>query len=57
MHVAGRLKDLEPTGGEPTMSGPDAALVTADGTVKARLTGARPTLREAFVGEHAAVNI
>nr|WP_237106103.1 DUF6004 family protein [Nonomuraea sp. MG754425] len=57
MHVAGQLKDLEPTGSELTMSGPDAALVTADGTVKARLAGARPALREAFVGEHAAVNI
>ncbi|MET7334989.1 DUF6004 family protein [Nonomuraea sp. NPDC005650] len=34
----------------------DAALVTADGTVKARLTGVRLAMRDAYVGEHAAVN-
>jgi hypothetical protein len=57
VHVAGKLRDLEATGTELGMSGADAPLVTTDGTVKARLTGVRLAMRDAHVGETAAVNV
>ncbi len=57
VHVAGKLRDLEPTGTELSMQGTDAALLTDGGTPRARLTGARLVMRDAYVGETAAVNI
>jgi hypothetical protein len=57
VHLAGKLRTLEATGTELAMSGPDSPLVTADGTVTARLTGVRFAMRDAHVGEHAAVNV
>lgn len=57
VHVAGKLRDIEATGTELSMAGSDAALVTADGTAKARLTGVRLAMRDAHVGETAAVNV
>nr|WP_245920135.1 DUF6004 family protein [Actinomadura mexicana] len=56
-HIAGKLRDLDATGSELSMVGADAPLVTTDGTVKARLTGVRLAMRDAHVGETAAVNI
>lgn len=57
VHVAGKLRGLEATGSELTMDGTDAALVSADGTPKARLTGVRMVMREAVVGEQAHVTV
>ncbi len=57
VHVAGKLRDLDTTGTELGMAGTDAALVTAEGTVKARLSGIRLAMRDAHVGETAAVNV
>ncbi|MEU6038449.1 DUF6004 family protein [Actinomadura sp. NPDC047616] len=57
VHVAGRLRDLEATGSELAMTGADTALVTDDGTVRARLAGVRLAMRDAHVGETAAVNV
>jgi hypothetical protein len=57
VHIAGRLKDLDPRGTDLTLEGPDTALVTENDTVKARLTGAKLVMRESIVGEHAAVNV
>lgn len=56
VHVGGHLKDMEATGTELRMDGADAALVTTDDTVRARLVGATLAMRDAFVGETAAVN-
>ncbi|MEU4767983.1 DUF6004 family protein [Actinosynnema sp. NPDC023794] len=57
VHVSGNLTDMGATGTELSMSGVDAPLVTTDDEVKARLTGVRLVMRDAFVGEHAAVNV
>lgn len=57
VHVSGNLRDMGATGTELSMSGVDAPLVTTDDEVKARLTGVRLVMRDAFVGEHAAVNV
>ncbi|MDX8034130.1 DUF6004 family protein [Lentzea sp. BCCO 10_0856] len=57
VHVNGKLKDMEATGTELSMDGTDSALVTTDDEVKARLTGVQLVMRDAFVGEHAAVNV
>ncbi|MER6945779.1 DUF6004 family protein [Nonomuraea sp. NPDC000554] len=57
VHLGGKLKDLEPAGSEQAMAGVDTPLLSADETVKARLTGVRFTMRDAFVDEHAAVNV
>lgn len=57
VHVAGKLRDLDATGTELSMAGADSALVSPDGTVKARLTGIRLAMRDALVGETAAVNV
>ncbi|MEV5569999.1 DUF6004 family protein [Spirillospora sp. NPDC052269] len=57
VHVSGKLSDLEPTGTELSMMGADAALLTAGGEVRARLTGLKLVMRDALVGETAAVNI
>jgi hypothetical protein len=57
VHVAGKLRGLEATGSELTMDGTDAALVSADGTPKARLSGVRMVMREAVVGEQAHVTV
>jgi hypothetical protein len=57
VHVAGKMMGLESTGTELSMAGADAPLVTADGAVKARLTGVHLAMRDAYVGETAAVNV
>ncbi|OOC53341.1 hypothetical protein NOSIN_05555 [Nocardiopsis sinuspersici] len=57
VHVSGRLSDLDPEGTELTMVGSDAALLTTGDEAKARLSGLRLVMREAIVGEHAAVNV
>jgi len=57
VHVAGKLTGLESTGTELNMVGADAPLVTADGAVKARLTDVHLAMRDAHVGETAAVNV
>lgn len=57
VHVAGKLKDLDATGTELTMGGADAALVTTDGEVKARLTGVQLATRDSVVGEQAHVTV
>lgn len=57
VHVSGKLRDLEPAGSELGMAGSGAALVTTDGAIRARLTGVRLALRDAHVGETAAVNV
>jgi hypothetical protein len=57
VHVSGNLTDMGATGTELSMSGVDAPLVTTEDEVKARLTGVRLVMRDAFVGEHAAVNV
>jgi len=57
VHVFGKLAGMEATGTELQMNGTDAALVTVQDEVKARLTGINLVMRDAFVGEHAAVNV
>ncbi|MBB5803900.1 hypothetical protein F4560_003668 [Saccharothrix ecbatanensis] len=57
VHVSGKLKDMEATGTELSMSGADAPMVNTSDEVKARLTGVQLVMRDAFVGETAAVNI
>nr|WP_262391263.1 DUF6004 family protein [Nocardiopsis sp. CNR-923] len=57
VHMSGRLSDLDPAGTELTMVGSDTALLTTDDEAKARLSGLRLVMREAIVGEHAAVNV
>jgi hypothetical protein len=57
VHVAGKLRDLDATGTELSIAGADSALVTAEGAVKARLSGIRLAMRDAHVGETAAVNV
>lgn len=57
VHVSGKLTDMDATGTELSMNGVDAPLVTTEDEVKARLTGVRLVMRDAFVGEHAAVNV
>lgn len=57
VHIAGKLRDLDATGTELAMAGSDAALVTTDGTAKARLTSVRLAMRESLVGEQASVAV
>jgi Family of unknown function (DUF6004) len=57
VHISGEFKDFEPTGTELRMEGPDSALVTADGTVKGRLTGVRMALHESILGAEAYVSV
>ncbi|MBV9445842.1 MAG: hypothetical protein JO345_08100 [Streptosporangiaceae bacterium] len=57
VHVAGKLRDLDATGTELSLAGADTALVNTAGTVKARLSGVRLAMRDAHVGETAAVNV
>ncbi|ATY12028.1 hypothetical protein CU254_17320 [Amycolatopsis sp. AA4] len=57
VHVFGKMATMEATGTELQMNGADAALVTVADEVKARLTGLKLVMRDAFVGEHAAVNV
>lgn len=57
VHVNGKLKDMDATGTELRMDGADTALVTTEDEVKARLTGVTLAMRDAFVGEHSAVNV
>jgi hypothetical protein len=57
VHVNGKLRDMEATGTELRLDGTDTALVTTDGTPRARLTGVNLVMRDAYVGEHAAVNV
>lgn len=57
VHVSGKVRDMEATGTEMRMEGTDSALVSTDDVVKACLTGATLAMRDAYVGETAAVNI
>ncbi|MFE3144392.1 DUF6004 family protein [Streptomyces scopuliridis] len=57
MRLAGKLSDLDPRGSELHTEGADAPLVNTDGQGKARLTEVQLVMRDAHVGEHAAVNI
>lgn len=57
VHVFGKLATMETTGTELSMNGKDTALVTTQDEVKARLVGLKLAMRDAFVGEHAAVNV
>jgi hypothetical protein len=53
MHLFGMLKDIQPAGTELSTDGADAALVTANGEVKGRLSGVRLALGDAVVGREA----
>ncbi|MGW3967466.1 DUF6004 family protein [Amycolatopsis sp. NPDC005003] len=57
LHVSGKLNDMEATGTTLRSNGVDTALVTTGDEVRARLTGVELVMRDAFVGEHAAVNV
>jgi hypothetical protein len=57
VHISGKMRDMEATGTELRMDGADAPLVTTQDEVRARLTGVTLAMRDAFVGEHAAVNV
>jgi hypothetical protein len=57
VHVNGKLRDMDATGTELQLDGADTALVTTDDQPKARLTGVQLVMRDALVGEHAAVNV
>lgn len=57
VHVNGKMRDMEATGTEIKLDGSDTALLTADGQPRARLTGVHLAMRDALVGEHAAVNV
>jgi hypothetical protein len=56
VHLAGQLKDIEPTGTVLTADHADAALRTSDGEVRARLTGVQMKLADALVGSEAYVS-
>jgi hypothetical protein len=53
VHVQGALADMEAVGTELAMEGSDTAMATADGEVRARLTGLRIALGESIVGREA----
>jgi len=57
VHVSGKLRDMDATGTELRMDGADSPLVTTGDEVKARLTGVTLAMRDAHVGETAAVNV
>lgn len=56
VHLQGQLKDVEPNGTTLTADHPDSALLSEDGTVKARLTGVSLAMGEALVGAEAHVS-
>jgi hypothetical protein len=56
VHVSGKVVDIEPDGTELTMQGPDAGLVSVDGTRTARLTNVRLVMRRSIVGTEARVS-
>jgi Family of unknown function (DUF6004) len=56
IHINGKLTDIEPTGTQLSMDGPDSALVTADGQTKARLSNIRMAMRESIIGAEAHVS-
>jgi hypothetical protein len=55
MHLAGTLKDIDPTGTELRTTGPDTALTTTHGDITARLNTVRMALQESLVGAEAYV--
>lgn len=55
VHVAGKLRDMEATGTELTLTGGDTALLTDNDQPKARLTGVNLIMRDALVGQHATI--
>jgi hypothetical protein len=57
VHLSGSLNDLDPEGTELKMHGVDTPLVTKDGVVKGRLSGAHLQLQAAIVGERATVAV
>jgi hypothetical protein len=56
VHLRGQLKDIEPNGTSLSADHADAALLAADGTPRARLTGATLSMGEALVGTEAYVS-
>lgn len=56
VHLSGKLKDVEPAGTALAADHADAALLTEDGTPRARLTGVTMKLGEALVGAEAYVS-
>jgi hypothetical protein len=57
VHLRGELKDIEPDGTRLTADHVEAALLTSDGRVGARLTGVELAMGDALVGTEAAVNV
>jgi hypothetical protein len=57
VHLRGQLKDIEPNGTKLAADHVDAALLNADGTAGARLTGVTMALGEALVGTEAHVSV
>jgi len=57
VHLRGQLKDIEPNGTQLSADHVDSALLTGDGTLRARLTGVQLAMGDALVGAHAAVNV
>nr|WP_233290546.1 DUF6004 family protein [Kitasatospora sp. MBT66] len=57
VHIAGKLRDLDATGTELRMEGAATALVTAEDTVKATLTGVTLLMGETVLGAHAPVDV
>ena len=55
--VAGLIKDVDPAGTELRMHGTGVPLVSADGQVRARLTGARFAMGESVLGLEAYVTV
>ena len=53
VHLFANLEDLQPTGAELEMDGPDAALVTVNGEIKGRLAGATLKFCDALVSQEA----
>jgi hypothetical protein len=57
VHVAGKLSDMDAVGTELKLDSGDTALVNTRDEARARLTGVNLVMRDAVVGETAAVNI
>jgi hypothetical protein len=55
VHISGTLPGIDPDGTQLHMSGPDAALLTQDGTTTARLSDVQLTIRRSITGTEAHV--
>lgn len=56
VHLGGQMRDMEAVGTQLSMSGADAPMVTEQDEVKARITGLKLKMSDAYVGKTAAVN-